>query len=41
MLYVQPGSDGAEVIHIPVTADGEFERPWPEGFFPERSRELF
>ena len=41
VLYVQPGSDGDEVIHIPVTADGEFERPWPEGFFPERSRELF
>ncbi len=41
VLYVQPGRDGAEVIHVPVTADGEFERPWPEGFFPERSRELF
>ncbi len=41
VLYVQPGSDGAEVIQIPVTAEGEFERPWPEGFFPERSRELF
>jgi hypothetical protein len=41
VLYVQPGSDGAEVIHIPVTSDGEFERPWPEGFFAERSRELF
>jgi hypothetical protein len=28
------------MMHIPVTHDGEFERPWPEGFFPERAREL-
>lgn len=41
VLYVQPGRDGAEVIHIPVTPDGEFERPWPEGFFAERAKELF
>jgi len=41
VLYVQPGPDGAEIIHIPVTEEGEFERPWPEGFFPERARELF
>ncbi len=41
VLYVQPGREGAEVIHIPVTPDGEFERPWPEGFFAERAKELF
>ena len=41
VLYVQPGREDTEVLHIPVTADGEFERPWPEGFFPERSKELF
>jgi hypothetical protein len=41
VLYVQPGTKGAEVIHIPVTEEGEFERPWPEGFFPERAQELF
>ena len=41
VLYVQPGRENTEVIHIPVTADGEFERPWPEGFFAERSKELF
>ncbi len=41
VLYVQPGREGAEVIHIPVTPEGEFERPWPEGFFAERARELF
>jgi hypothetical protein len=41
VLYVQPGKEGAEVIHIPVTDEGEFEQPWPDGFFPERARELF
>ena len=41
VLYVQPGSDGAEVVHIPVTPDGEFERPWPDGFFAERAKELY
>ena len=41
VLYVQPGSDGAEVVHMPVTPDGEFERPWPGGFFAERAKELF
>lgn len=41
ILYVQPGKEGSEVIHIPVNEDGEFERPWPQGFFAERARELF
>lgn len=41
VLYVQPGRENTEVLHIPITADGEFERPWPEGFFAERSKELF
>ena len=41
VLFLQPGKNGAEVIHIPITEDGEFGRPWPEGFFPERARELF
>ncbi|MCD6297176.1 MAG: DUF3696 domain-containing protein, partial [Deltaproteobacteria bacterium] len=41
VLYVQPRKDGAQVIHLPVTEDGEFELPWPEGFFAERAKELF
>ena len=41
VLYVQPGKEGAEVIHISVNEDGEFDRPWPHGFFAERARELF
>ena len=41
VLYVQPGKKGSEVLHIPVNEEGEFERPWPQGFFAERARELF
>lgn len=41
VLYVHPGREATEVLHIPVTADGEFERPWPNGFFAERAEELF
>ena len=41
VLYVQPNRDNTEVLHIPITSDGEFEFPWPEGFFAERSKELF
>ena len=42
VLYVEPDEHGgsSEVIHIPVTEDGEFERPWPRGFFHERAEEL-
>ena len=43
VLYVQPseGDEGAQVIEIPVTADGDFACPWPRGFFDERVKELF
>lgn len=41
VLYVQPGSNGAEIIELPITPDGEFERRWPDGFFAERAKELF
>jgi hypothetical protein len=41
VLYVQRGAKGAEVVHIPITEEGEFAQPWPEGFFPERAKELF
>jgi hypothetical protein len=40
-LYVQRGKSGAEVLEIPIRADGEFITDWPEGFFPERAEELF
>ncbi|MFC1788608.1 DUF3696 domain-containing protein [Thermodesulfobacteriota bacterium] len=41
VLYVQPGKEGSKVINIPVNEDGEFDRPWPQGFFAERAKELF
>ena len=41
VLYVQPTKEGTEVIHIPITENGDFAHQWPEGFFPERARELF
>lgn len=44
VLYVEPakaGEEGAKVIELPVTLDGDFSRPWPGGFFAERSKELF
>ena len=41
VLYIQPNSDGVEVLQIPITPDGEFERAWPNGFFAERAEELF
>jgi hypothetical protein len=41
VLYVQPGTEGSEIIELPVTPDGDFSRPWPSGFFTERDKELF
>jgi len=41
VLYVKPGSEGSEVIALPVNTEGDFDAPWPDGFFAERSKELF
>ncbi len=41
VLYVQPSENGAQVVEIPITEDGEFAYPWPGGFFAERVKELF
>ncbi len=41
VLYVQPGHQGAEVIELPVDANGEFTCEWPGGFFEERLKEFF
>ena len=40
VVYVQPGKNGSKIIHLPVTADGDFAQPWPDGFFDERIKEL-
>jgi len=41
VIYVQPTDFGSRVLEIPLTSDGEFGARWPDGFFPEQSRELF
>lgn len=41
ILYVEPDKKGSRVYEIPVDDEGEFTRPWPKGFFSERSKELF
>lgn len=41
VLYVEPTEQGSKVIELPVTPDGDFSCPWPNGFFEERSAELF
>lgn len=40
VLYVQPTQNGSKIIELPVTPDGDFERPWPNGFFAERFNDL-
>ena len=40
VVYVQPGPEGSQIIPLPVTEDGDFSEPWPDGFFAERAREL-
>ena len=40
VLYVEPSEAGTQVIEIPINEEGEFDRPWPKGFFTERAREL-
>jgi|GEM_PF-2404102 len=41
VIYVQPGDEGAQIIELPITPDGDFSRPWPSGFFTERAKELY
>jgi hypothetical protein len=37
--YVEPTSNGGEIISIPLDDDGDFCREFPDGFFEERIRE--
>jgi len=41
VLYVEPTPAEAQVVEIPITEEGDFARPWPQGFFAERVKELF
>ncbi len=41
-VYCLSKSNGAVTIdEIPVTKEGDFAKPWPQGFFDERGAELF
>ena len=41
VLYVKPGAEGSQVVELVPNSEGDFDEPWPDGFFPERSKELF
>ena len=41
VVYVQATPAGAKFTPVSVTDDGDFDEPWPEGFFEERDSELF
>lgn len=41
VVYVQSTPTGAKFTPVSVTDDGDFDEPWPEGFFEERDSELF
>lgn len=41
VLYVQSTPKGVTYTPLSVTDDGDFNEPWPEGFFEERMEELF
>ena len=40
VIYVQPTPEGVKFTPLAVTNDGDFNAPWPEGFFDERVEEL-
>lgn len=41
VYYVNPAGDSTEITHLRLTEEGEFLDRWPNGFFPERKKELF
>jgi len=41
VLYVDTDANGCFIKEIPITPDGEFGIPWPNGFFTERFKEVF
>ena len=41
IIYAQPSDKGTVLHSIDITDEGEFAQKWPEGFFPERAKELF
>ena len=41
VLYIESTESGQTITPLPITADGDFSRKWPKGFFEEREEELF
>ena len=41
VVYVRPTTAGVKFTPLTVTDNGDFDAPWPEGFFDERDSELF
>jgi hypothetical protein len=41
VLYLSNEGGSMKITELPVTPDGDFSRPWPKGFFAERTQELF
>ena len=41
VYYVNPMDNETEIVHLRLDEEGEFLDRWPQGFFPERKRELF
>lgn len=39
IVYVEPTSNGGEILHIRLDKEGDFIDAWPEGFFEERLKE--
>lgn len=40
VIYVSRGPEGAETQRLHLDGEGDFVDEWPDGFFPERLREL-
>lgn len=41
VYYVNPRGDATDIVPLRLTEQGDFLDRWPEGFFPERKKELF
>ncbi|CAM3474470.1 DUF3696 domain-containing protein [Parendozoicomonas haliclonae] len=41
VIFCEKTKDGTRLTPINITDEGEFDAPWPNGFFEERRKELF
>ncbi|MFA0407895.1 DUF3696 domain-containing protein [Vibrio splendidus] len=41
MVFCEQSEGKTRLIPIKTTDEGEFDAPWPNGFFEERREELF